>query len=93
VSLEDDARAVLSSADRELRRRRPRRAHPRIVDPATHPRSSVCLTVAAEFLGLDERSVRARIEDGRLPAERDGKVYRIALADLLVYEQRRRRAS
>lgn len=64
------------------------RQHPRIIDPATHPRSSVCLAVAADFLGLDERSVRARIQDGRLPAMVDGKVYRIALSDLIDYEER-----
>ncbi len=62
------------------------RAQPRIVDLATDPRSSCNLAVAAEVLGLDERSVRARIEDGRLKAFRDGKVYRIALADLRAYE-------
>lgn len=70
---------------------RPR--NPRIVDPATHPRSSVCLTVAAEFLEIDERTVRARIESGALPAWTDGKVYRIALADLRAYEERRQRAA
>lgn len=70
-----------------------RRAEPRIVDPHHHPRSSVCLAVAADFLGLDERTVRARIESGDLPALRDGKVYRIELAALMAYEQRRRLAS
>jgi excisionase family DNA binding protein len=63
--------------------------HPRILDPATHPRSSVCLAVAAEWLGLHERTVKARIEEGALPAWRDGKVYRIALADLRAYEAKR----
>jgi excisionase family DNA binding protein len=61
----------------------------RIQDPATHPRSSVCLRVAAEFLELDERTVKARIESGDLPAWVDGKVYRIGLADIRAYEQRR----
>jgi excisionase family DNA binding protein len=65
-----------------------KRQHPRIVDPATHPRSSVCLSVAAEFLGISDRTVRARIQEGKLPALVDGKVYRIALADLLAYEER-----
>jgi excisionase family DNA binding protein len=78
-------------AEAPLRRRR--RADPRIENIDTHPRSSVCLAVAAEFLGLDERTVRARIEDGRLPAWRDGKVYRIDLADLAEYDQERRQAS
>jgi excisionase family DNA binding protein len=75
-----------------VNRRHARRAEPRIVDPATHPRSSVCLAVAAEFLGLDVRTVRARIENGSLPAYRDDKVYRIALADLLAYDRCRREA-
>lgn len=72
---------------------RPRRAEPRIVDPATHPRREVGLRVAAEYLGLDERTVRARIEEGRLPAYRDGKVYSISIADLVQYDRRRRAAS
>jgi excisionase family DNA binding protein len=47
--------------------------------------------VAAEFLGLNDRTLRARIESGELSAMRDGKVYRIALADLIAYDTRRRR--
>ncbi len=73
--------------------RKTRRPEPFIVDPSTHPRSSVCLTVAADFLGMDERTVRARIERGDLPAWKDGKVYRIALQDLLNYQEQRRLAS
>jgi excisionase family DNA binding protein len=70
-------------------RRRVRRMEPRIVDPATHPRRAVCLQVAAEFLEVDARTVRARIESGELAAERDGKVYRIAVAALVAYRRRR----
>lgn len=72
---------------------RHRRAEPRIVDPATHPRRSVCLRVAAEFLEIDERTLRARIEDGKLDAFRDGKVYRIALPDLVAYRSARQDCS
>lgn len=72
---------------------RARRTQPRITDPRTYPREWVCLRVAAEFLGVDERTVRARIEDGRLPAIRDGRVYQIALADLLQYDRVRRETS
>lgn len=66
-----------------------RRADPRIVNIDTHPRPIVCLRVAAAFLHLDERTVRARIEDGRLPAVRDGKAYQIALSDLRAYHESR----
>lgn len=74
-------------------KKKSRSPEPRIVDPATHPKSSVCLSVAAEFLELDERTVRARIESGELKALRDGKVYRIALSDLMAYDHLRRLAS
>lgn len=67
-----------------------RRAEPRIENLATHPRQTVCLRVAAEYLDLDERAVRARIEDGRLDAVHDGNVYRISLAALTAYEAARR---
>lgn len=71
--------------------KRPRRAEPRIIDPKSHPRSSVCLAVAADFLGIDERTLRARIEEGKLPVIRDGKIYRIALGDVIAYDKERRR--
>lgn len=64
-----------------------RRAEPRIIDPATHPRREVCLRVGAKFLGLDERTLRARIESGVIAAKRDGKIYRIAVEALVRYEQ------
>ena len=67
-----------------------RRLEPRIVDPTTHPRQIVGLRVAADFLGLNERTVRARIEDGKLKAIHDGRVYLIALSDLLAYDAMRR---
>ena len=70
--------------------RRVRRAEPRIVDPATHPRASVCLAVAAEWLGMDARSLLARIEDSRIPARRDGRIYRIDVSALVAYAARRR---
>lgn len=54
----------------------------------THPRPHVSLTVAAEYLGLHEQTVRARIEEGRLDAIRDGLVWRIPLAGLVEYQRR-----
>ena len=68
----------------------PKRAEPRILDPATHSRRRVCLAVAADYLCISERTVKARIESGVLPAYRDGKVYRIDIADLLAYDKCRR---
>lgn len=72
---------------------RHRRSEPLIVEISTHPRHEVCLRVAADYLGIDERTCRARIEAGHLRAIRDGKVYRIALADLQAYERTRQLAS
>ena len=66
-----------------------RRAQVRIVNIETDPRATVNLTVAASFLRLNERTVRARIEAGQLAAERDGKVYHIPLDALRVYRRRR----
>lgn len=68
---------------------RRRRSEPRIVDPSTHPRREVCLRVAADFLGVNERTVRARIESGALIAWRDGKIYRIAVSELVAYRDTR----
>jgi hypothetical protein len=73
--------------------RKPRQREPRIVDPRTHPKSSVCLAVAAEFLGIDTRTLKTRIDLGKLPAWRDEKVYRINIDDLIAYDQERRKAS
>lgn len=72
---------------------KPTRKHPRISDPASHPKSSVCLAVAAEFLGMDARTLRTRIDLGKIPAYRDEKVYRINLSDLIAYQQERQKAS
>ena len=60
---------------------------PPLVDPASDPRRTVGLSVAARFLGVHARTLRARIEDGRLPAWRDGKVYRIKVAALVRYQR------
>lgn len=68
---------------------RPR--EPRIGDLAKHPRPAVSLTVAAEYLGINYQTVRARVEAGELPAVRDGKVYRIPTKALAAYIARRDR--
>lgn len=67
--------------------RHSRRPEPRIVDPSTHPRRLVCLRVAAAYLDLDERTLRARLESGAIEAQRDGKVYRIAVDALVRYRE------
>lgn len=66
-----------------------RRKEPRIVTLATHPRRAVCLRVAAEYLDINERTLRARIELGRLRVVRDGKSYRIPLESIAAYERAR----
>lgn len=72
-------------------RGRPR--EPRIIDPATHPKATVSLNVAAEFLDMHWRTVRARVETGELPGVTDGRIWRIKVTDLVAYEEARRRAS
>ncbi len=69
-------------------RRRGRRKEPDIADPATHPTDDVCLRVAARFLRISKPTVRARIDDGQLPALRDGDVCRIRVSDLVAYQAR-----
>ena len=71
-----------------MRRPGGRPREPRITNIATHPRPHVSITVAAEYLNLHEQTVRARIEDGRLEAVRDGLVWRIPLTGLVQYQQR-----
>ena len=64
-----------------------RHPDPPLVDPATHPRRTVSLSVAAKFLGVHAETLRARIEAGLLPAYRDGKVYKIQVRALVRYQR------
>lgn len=89
----DADRALSDSLQEEQRskktlKRGGRTREPRIVNPLTHPRSSVCLTVAAEFLGIDKRTLRSRIANGDLRAWRMNKTYRVEMADLLAFRAR-----
>ena len=68
-----------------MRYKRRSRAHASIVDLASDPRESFGLRVVAEYLLLNERTVRSRIESGALEAEVDGRVYRISKRALLAY--------
>lgn len=64
-----------------------RAKEPPLVDPATDPRRAVGLAVGAAFLGLHEETLRRRIEQGLIPAYRDGKVYKIRVAALVRYQR------
>lgn len=65
-----------------------RRPEPRITDTTTHPRQHVGLRVAALYLELDERTLKARVDEGRIDCEIDGRVYRFSLAVLVAYKHR-----
>lgn len=67
-----------------------RKKEQRITDPSTHPKRTVCLRVAAEYLEIDERTLRLFVESGDLPAFRPGRIYRIAVTDLMAFERRGR---
>ena len=56
-------------------------------DLVTDPRRAVGLATAAAFLGMCKSTVRSRIEDGRLPAWKDGKIYRIRIVALVKYRR------
>lgn len=64
-----------------------RHKEPPLTDPAKDPRKAVGLRVAAKFLGMHEQSLRRRIEEGLLTAYRDGKVYKIRIANLVRYQR------
>lgn len=86
----------IRKSDRMLRQARDvykRRSQRPLTDPRTDGRETVCLRVAAAYLHMNERTLRARIDDKRIVAHQDGKVYRIACAEIVAYELRQRRAS
>jgi hypothetical protein len=76
-----------------MSKKRGRAKEPSILDPFTHPKSSVCLRVAAEFLGIDVRTLRTRIHLRKIPAWHDEKVYRINIEDLITYQAEKQKAS
>lgn len=59
-----------------------RRPEPRIVDPATHPKKWVNLTVAAEFLEMDRRALNLYIADGQAHAELKGRRLRMHVTEV-----------
>ena len=85
-SMTDPDRLLTESEQLVRRARGLKKPEPRIADPATHPKRYVCLLVAAEFLELDARTVRARIDDGAIDAVVNGKVYRVSVASLAAFK-------
>lgn len=66
------------------------RRESRIVDPATHPRRYVSLRVAAAWLEIDPRTLNKYLDSGLLEFEWFDRRRRIAVAELVAYERRRR---
>lgn len=69
---------------------RPRRAEPRIVDPATHPRRYVSLRVAAEYLEVSRYALHNYLDERLLEFSIFGHRRKIAVADLVAFERRQR---
>lgn len=67
-----------------------RRVEPRIVDPTTHPRRYVSLRVAAAYLEVDPRTLNKYLDSGLLEFEWFDRRRKIAVAELVAYERRRR---
>jgi len=61
-------------------------SEPRIVDPSTHERRWVCLTVAAEFLEMDRRALNGYIDEGRLTWEWRGRRRKIHVDELVRFQ-------
>ena len=71
--------------------RRRRRAEPRIVDPATHPRRYVCLAVAAAYLEMDRRTLNNCIAEGLVAVTQFGRRRKVAVAELVRFERAQQR--
>jgi excisionase family DNA binding protein len=63
-----------------MKQGRPR--EPRIVDPSTHPRPFVSLIVAAEYLGIDRRTLHKLIDEGQIEAVTRGCFLRVPVRQL-----------
>jgi excisionase family DNA binding protein len=68
-----------------------RRAEPRIKDLATHSRRNVSLRVAADYLGIDRRTLNNYLDAGLLAFLQFGKRRKIAIEELAAFEQRQTR--
>lgn len=65
-----------------------RRAEPRIVDPATHPRRYVSPRVAAIWLEVDEKTLRKYLSAGLIPYMQVMSRRRIEVSALVEFEKR-----
>lgn len=73
-------------------KRRERSFEPLIEDPATHPTRTVCLRVAADFLEIDQRTLKKRIRDGIIEPEfQDGNIYRFDVDELVRHKRTQRK--
>lgn len=70
---------------------RPRRAEPRISNPENHPRRYVSLTVAAEYLEIDRKTLRKYLAAGLLAYEQRGSRVKLAVSELVAFERRQHR--
>ena len=68
-----------------------RRAEPRISDLASHPRRNVSLRVAADYLGIDRRTLNNYLAAGLLAFLQLGKRRKIAVEELAAFERRQTR--
>lgn len=97
MTLKDDAHDLIRQAAEEVERsrdviKRTRTREPLIENPATYPRRYVTLTTAAAYLEVDRRTLSGWLDEGKLPYLDLGARRKIALADLLAFEQSSRRA-
>jgi len=72
---------------------RSRRAEPRIVDPATHPRRYVSLRVAAAYLEVDPKTLNKYLDDDLLEYLQFGRRRKIEVRELLAFERRQLRSA
>jgi hypothetical protein len=79
----DQLLAAAKAEERKSRRVTARQPEPRIVDPKTHTKKWVNLTVAAEFLEMDRRALNAYLEEGRAAAEWKGRLRKMHIDEVV----------
>lgn len=67
-----------------------RRTDPRIIDPATHPRRYVSLTVAALYLEVHRTTLHKFLDERLLSYVQFGKWRKIELTELVAFAKRQR---
>lgn len=63
---------------------------PELTDPAAYPRKYASLKCVAEYLTIDRKTLLVLLDNGELEYSRIGKRRKIAIADLIAFEQRQR---